>query len=394
MPSGVKILAWARAVRWIGWGFGEALIPVFILMFSNTFAEMGLLASTVDIASLVSLPIIGMWADRVPARKLILWSLALYPLVGVSYYLAGVWGMAIFIVAARAANGVTWELENVGIETYYRRAVDHERVATSFGYVETWSHIAWITAALGGIVLLRFVSIPFLLLLIAPFAAIAYFMVLKAPKDPVEGEGRGRTPSLLGSYGKALGELRTWGGHLWLLGGMVMFSSVVSSLMYLFVPIDAYINGADLPMVVLVTVFGSLPALFAYQLGKIADAGDKYKVISFSLLASAAVAVGLIIFPSYWFKLIAMFLMGIVLELLYVAQGSLVTTLGPEERYGERGSAFESITVLGDLSAPLLIGVAFDAVGFGTTLLSIALIAVIFGLVYRRLAAPSSRQGR
>ena len=36
-----------------------------------------------------------------------------------------------------------------------------------------------------------------------------------------------------------------------------------------------------------------------------------------------------------------MFLLGIILELFYVAQSALITTLGPAETYGRRGSAFE-----------------------------------------------------
>lgn len=191
LPYGVRVFAWVRAVRWIGWGLGEALIPVFILLFSKTFAEAGLFSSTVDIASLVSLPFIGMWADKFSAKRLILWSMVLYPFVGVSYFLAGVFRMALFIVLARAINGFNWELENVGVETYYRRIVNRKKIATSFGYIETWSHVAWISAALVGMVLVIFMPIYWLLLAIAPFAVISYFIALKAPEDEPGREDRG-----------------------------------------------------------------------------------------------------------------------------------------------------------------------------------------------------------
>ena len=120
-------------------------------------------------------------ADRMPAKRLVLWSLIIYPLVGISYFLAGLWGMAIFIVIARVINGFNWELENVGIDTYYRRVINSKVIASSFGYLETWSHVAWITGALIGMVLVLFMPIHYLLLGIAPFAVIAYFVALRAP---------------------------------------------------------------------------------------------------------------------------------------------------------------------------------------------------------------------
>jgi len=382
LPQGVRLIAWARAIRWIGWGFGESLLPVFILLFSKTFAEMGLLSSTVDIAGLVCLPLIGMWADRVPARRLVLWSLILYPLVGISYLLAGIWGMAIFIVIARVVNGLTWELENVGMETYYRRETDQDKIGASFGYIETWSHVAWVAASLIGIFLVRFFPIHWLLFCIAPFALIGYFVVLRAPTDPVHSV-RMRKASFVRSFGRALGEWKTWNSRLWLLCLLVLFSSVVSSLMYFFVPIDAFLGGANLPMVVLITVFGSLPALFGYRLGRLADESDKYRLIALGLAGVGAVGLGLAVLPYYWFKLVAMLFLGVILELFYVAQSSLVTTLGPEETYGERGSAFEAVTVLGDLVAPLILGISLDLFGFGTVALIIAVVSIILGLIYR-----------
>ncbi len=382
LPYGVRIFAWARAVRWIGWGLGEALIPVFIITFSKSFAEAGLFSSTVDIAALISLPLIGLLADKVPAKRLILLSLILYPIVGASYFLAGFLGMAIFIVIARVSNGFTWELENVGIETYYRRTIDRKHIATSFGYIDTWSHVAWISAALVGIILVQFMPIHYLLFGIAPFAIIAYCIALRAPTDSPKADVSKPKNSFIRSYVKAATEWRTWNMQLWLLSMLILFSGVVSALMYFFIPIDAYLQGANLPMVVLITIFGAIPALFGYKLGKIADVRNRYTLISVGLICIAIIAVELAVFPQYWFKLVAIFFMGIVLELFYVVQSSLITTLGPAETYGERGSAFESIVTIGDLAAPLILGIGLDLIGFSSVAYVITAIAVIMSVGY------------
>lgn len=387
LPDGVRILAWTRSVRWIGWGLGEALLPVFIFLFANSFAETGLLSATVDITALASLPFIGIWADRFPAKRLILVSLLLYPLVGLGYLLAGVSGLAIFIVLARAVNGLTWEMENVGIVTYYRRTVDKVRIATSFGYLDTWTHVAWIAAALLGMLLVYYLPVHYLLFAIAPFALIAYGVARRVPEDALSPNPTSKTPSLR-SYAKALREWRTWNAHLWLLGALVLFSSIISTLMYFFLPIDAYLAGANLPMVVLVTVFGAIPALFGYQLGHIADRRNKYALLGFGLVGVAVIALGLAVFPYYWFKLVAIFLMGIILELFFVVQNSLITALGPSETYGERGSAFEGIITLGDLAAPLLLGIGLDVIGFGHLALIVAGGALLLSFGYHMIKFP------
>ena len=70
------------------------------------------------------------------------------------------------------------------------------------------------------------------------------------------------------------------------------------------------------------------------------------------------------------------------MELFSVIKGSLVTTLGPSETYGIRGSAFESIVTFGDLAAPLLLGIAMDVLGFSNLLATIAGISISFGFIY------------
>jgi MFS family permease len=381
LPNGVRLFAWVRAIRWFGWGFGESLLPIFILSFSHTFAEAGLFSSTVEIVSLMSLPIIGIWDDRVPAKRLVLWSLILYPLVGLGYLLAGIFGLAVFVVLARAVNGFTWELENVGVATYYRRVIDRRNIAASFGYLDTWTNLAWIAAAILGMFLISYMPIHFLLFAIAPFSLVAYFIALKAPKDPIITDSEVLQPSIY-SYGKSLKAWRTWTANFWLLGFIVFFSSIINALISFFIPITAYLAGANLPMVVLLGIFGALPSLFGYILGRIADRQNRYALIALSLFCVAIIAVWLAAIHTYSLKLCAVFLLGIILELLYVVQSSLITTLGPARTYGKRGSAFESISTLGDLVAPLILGVALDVLGFSNVASVIGVVAVVLAILF------------
>jgi MFS family permease len=376
-PPGVKLFMWSRLVRWLGWGFGESLIPIFIFSLSVSYAEAGLMNAAYNLALLCSLPIIGSLVDRTSAKTFVIIALIAYPFVGVGYFLAGVTGMAGFIIFARALNGVTWAFEGTGIDTYYRRTTNRACLSSSFGFIETWTNFGWILAALVGIVLIKFFPVHYLLLAIAPFSLLALPLALKAPADKAVPAPQLRK---MNSYAAAFVEFRNWNVHLHLLAGLVLMMGIISSLVGFFVPIDAYVEGASLTMVILLGVVATLPMLFGFPFGRIADRHNKYILIALTLILSAVVVAGLSVFPYYWFKLVASFLLGLLAELLVVTGKSLVTTLGPEETYGLRGSVFEGISTLGKLAAPLLIGITLDVIGFSNMTLITAVIAGTLGL--------------
>ena len=379
-PSGVKLLMWTRLVRWIGWGFGESLIPIFIFSLSVSYAEAGLISSVYHLVLLCTLPVIGALADRVSAKILVVIALLIYPFIGLGYFLAGVTGLVGYVLFARVLNGVTWGLETTGMDTYYRRTTKRDCLASSFGYMDTWSYLAWIFAAAAGILLLNYFPIHYLLLAIAPFSLLALPFALKAPKDTVT-----RTLpviSSLGSYGAAFNEFKNWNVHLHLLAALVLVMGMISSFIGFFVPIDAYVSGANLTMVIVLGIVATIPMLFGFPFGKIADTHNKYGLAAFALGGSAVIVAGLALFPFYWYKLLASFLLGMLAELLVVVGKALITTLGSAETYGLRGSIFESISTIGKLTAPLLIGIALDVIGFANMSLITALIAAVLGVAF------------
>ncbi len=378
----IRALAWARAIRWIGWGFGESLIPILVLRVSKTFAQMGLFSSTTNIVALASLPIIGTLADRMPAKRLILLSLVLYPLVGISYFLAGAFGIPALIIVAMGFNGFTWELENVGIATYYRRVTESGRIAVSFGYLDTLSYFAWIAAALAGMLLVLAVPIHYLLFAIAPFSLAAYFVALRVPNDSAVNQRANGGEASAQSYKSILTGWRSWNTRLWLVCALILFSGIINALVSFFMPVEAYLSGANLPMVALLSIFGAIPALFGYKFGHVADSQNRFRVIGMGLFGIALIAVSIGFLTHYWFKIVGVFFLGVILELFSVTQSSLITTLGPAATYGKRGSAFEGVITFGDLLAPLLLGVGFDVLGFTKTVILIAGAGAALGASY------------
>lgn len=166
---------------------------------------------------------------------------------------------------------------------------------------------------------------------------------------------------------------------------LVLFTGLIQALMWFFIPIDAYIEGAKPAMVILLSVIAVVPSLFGYNFGKLSDHKNKYVLLATGLVGVAAVAIGLAVFPSYGFKLIASFSLGVLLELFFVVQQSLVTTLGSSKTYGERGGAFESVATIGDLIGPIVLGFSLDRLGFSSVSICVAVVAVALSMLFLTL---------
>lgn len=307
------------------------------------------------------------------------------------YLLAGVTGFAAFLVLARTANAIGWSLESTGVDTYYRRMAPQQSMNSSFGFIDTLAGSGWVLAALVGIFLVPFVPIHILLFLVAPTSIIAWIIATRAPRDPLHATKRiAETGTVAQSYRLMLTEWKSWGGNLRLLGALAFFVGIIEALIWFFIPIDAYVEGAKLSFVILLTVVASIPPMFGYVIGKIADRRNPYALIVVGLVGAAAILICIAIFPQYIFKLIASFLLGVLLELFAVIEKGLVTTLGPSETYGRRGGAFASIGDMGDIAAPLVLGVTLDTIGFSGIASIIAVVALIMSGGFALIRSRSS----
>jgi MFS family permease len=389
-PDGLRLIALARSVRWVGWGFGEALLPIFLLHFSKTLAQTGLLKSLYEVVSIGTLPLIGFWADRCPAKRLIIVSLALYPLIGIGYLVAGVSGMLIPAAISLGLNGFLWEMENIGVATYYRRLCPPNVLASAFGYLDTVSNLGWICAALSASFLVLLLPIHYLLFAIAPTAILAWWIARKAPEDTFAETSKQKT-RILHPYREVLLEWRTWASQMWLLAALIVLCSILNALASFFIPLDAFVGGASLWSIPLLAVVNAIPSLFGFSLGKLADSANKYVLIPLCLFATVVVLLGLAIFPRYGLMIVASFFVGLLMELFSVVQSGLATTLGPASRFGTRGSAVESISAVGDLLSPIGLGFGMDLIGFSYTVTIVAVlstaIAILYWITGRKLAS-------
>jgi MFS family permease len=378
IPHEAKVLTAVTSIRWIGWGFAESLIPVLLYSFGHTYAQAGLLRSAYDIAFIVSLPLVGVFADRIRATTLILTGLFLYLFCGLAYFLAGITGVVVFIVLARGINGVAYALDAVGRDTCIRRHTTASKLATVFGYLNTVANFWWIAASLFGILLVKYFSITSLLFLITPTALISIGILMKFRKKKNEKIGipeRAKVP--LSSFFK---EMKLWNIRLKSLLLFNFFISFTGAIIIFFLPIQAYIKGEGFSFIILMGIVMTLPTLFDWQLGKLFD-GKGVKIFTQSLFLFSALIFSLVFFSQYAWQLVVLFVVNLIIQLLSLGANEMVTVHAEPEHFGRVDGIMQSISDIGSMLGPITIGIIMDAYSvqlaysiLGTIILALAII--------------------
>lgn len=385
-PTGVRVLTAVTSIRWIGWGFAESLMPVFLYSFGDSFAQAGMLQSVYTASLVLTLPILGFAADRIRATTLVMIGLILYLFVGTSFLIAGITGMVLFVIIARIINGVAFGMDSIGRETYFRRNIPHNKVATMFGYQDSVTNFWWITASLFGIVLIGYFTIPQLLFMIAPTALVALLILLRFRRKD-DSEMMKANTTQLSKVITLVSRTERSDWALFTVAVTYFFISIASSIILFFVPIQAYTEGAELSQVIIMGIIIALPTLFGLGLGKLFNKkGHQVFPVGVGILA---LLIGILAFLKlYIWQLFLLFLIAIVLELLLVGYQELVTVHARPEHYGRTGGILRGITTFGTLIGPFIAGLIIDrssiSLVYGGLSILLCVIAVLFWFIQTR----------
>lgn len=379
IPREAKLLTTITSIRWIGWGFAESLIPVFLYSFGRSYADAGLLRSSYDIAFIIALPLVGVFADRMRATTLVLIGLFLYLFCGLGYFLAGMTGFVMFVVFARGMNGVAYAFDGVGRNTCIRRHTAPSKLATVFGYFDMVADFWWMLAAAAGIVLVKYYSIATLLFLITPTSLIAIIILIRFRKQKTEKVGLSERPKV--PLMVAFKEMKSWNSKLKSLLLFNFFFAFAGAILAFFLPIQAYVNGDGLTSVIIMGIVLTLPTLFSWQLGKLFD-GKGAKIFIQSLFLFAVLIFSLSIWQQYAWQLIVLFLVSLIVELLYLGTNELVTMNAEPEHFGRVDGVMRSVADIGSMIGPLMIGVIMDSYGVPVAYAVLGTIILLLAVVF------------
>lgn len=387
LHDGVKMVSWASAIRWFGWGFAEAFIPVFLFSFTHSYTGAAALTAVFGIVFLLSLPVIGVIANTVRSKKIIIAGLVLYPFVSIGYFLAGFFGTVVALFVARMVNGLSYALVSVGRLTYIRKHAKKERLGFAFGYFETIANLLWISAVLGSIFLIRFFELHTLFLMIIPTSLIALAIIIRIPKDTLDTTGASltiwKTSFLFASFRTFVYDIRTWGGALKRYAILTFIVGIVFTISEFILPIHIYDTSGKLANVALVAALVAAPFLFGIPLGKLVDR-LRTKVISFALVGIGIFLFLLTLLHSLGAQLFLIFLISLCSALLWLSIQAETTRIGNPETYGTLSGAFSEIEQMAGISGPIMLGLLIDITSINTMFIVTAFIAFFLALVFRK----------
>lgn len=389
----VKLVSISTAVLWFGWGFGEALIPIFLYQFASSYAETGLLKSILDIVALLVTPIIGYYADKISIKKMMLVGTVLYFLIAINYYFAGALAMAIFVVIARALNGLAWPLTCVSRESYICKYTPHRYMARAFGFFDTLGVMTWIVAVCLSLFLVNKLAIHQLLLLIAPAALISIIIAFFLPNDTKLKKIKPIRFNLR-PYQETIKEILRWPVKLRALILSSFLISFVSGAFFFFIPIEVWKEESSLQQVIILAIFYSLPEACGNLLGWVIDRVKVNRSLIFSLFGLIAVIVGSILWTSFLWRLSALILVGIFIETIALCRHQLIADFNVKNNFllwkthysfGSISAVLEEISGLGGFAGIILIGVLSDLAGWAVSLgLLAAILVLVFGIFVKK----------
>jgi predicted MFS family arabinose efflux permease len=377
----VRLISVATAIRWIGWGMAEPLIPVFLFSLMGGYGKSGLADVVGQAVFMLVLPAAGMLADRISLKRFLIVGLVLFCFDGL-WSLAAATGLTILAVLANAIDGLAVASDVVGRATYIRRNSLPGQVGTVMGLQNGLVNAGFIGGALIAMIAVHFVKLSWIFFGILPTNLIALYLVSR-----IGGEGGSRTTACHRSGGSAQ-ETRFWKDvlvrdtSLHLLAVLALFFNAISGLTTVLLPIYAYRHGASLDAVIVLGIVGVIPEMFGAFLGPVADQyGDR--LITFALLASAAC------FSSFAVGVTSVVLTATVLILrtILVAAGLVIeactTNRAEVTEYGRLSATVEGLKDIGKLVGIVALGFGIDYFGSTPVFIFMAVGALSLAMMVR-----------
>jgi len=381
IPKGVRVLTYITALRWAGWGFAEALLPVFFFSFTQNYATTSLLRSAYDVSFILTLPIAGLLADKFRATSLVMFGLVIYLFIGSGYFLAGLTGVVLFAITARFLNGISYSFDILGRDTYTRRVTKKENLATVFGFVDAFANFWWIVAAIVGIFLVKYFSIYTLLFLVTPTSLLALIITWRFSKKEEGVSNLKEKFKVKTAYMEAFKEFGVWSWNLRLLAVFNFFIAFSSAVVGFFLPIEAYSQNGNLSQAMIIGILLVLLTLFGSQLGGWFDKKG-ISLFPYCFLLFGILLAVLAFSNSYLVKLGVAFGVGIVLELLTLGSNELITVCANPEHFGRVGGVMRSIYDVGSMTGPLIIGILIDSQGVKLPYLLMATLMMVLSIIF------------
>lgn len=376
----VKNITLGISTSWFGWGLVESLIPIFIFSIVGTYTETAIFSSIYTIVFLISVPFLGVYADHISLRKMLLWCLTLYILTGTSYFFSSFLGIIFFIVLAKIFVGLATAFGQTARETAFLRY--QKLTGKAFAFFETFSNIIWFLGVVISLIIAPILDINWFFILIIIFSLLGLPFLLRLPKMKFETNvpiPRAKNIIVNTFRFSAFKYFHKKDRLLMILIGVL--PSFVLVLPTTFLSISSYVSSNDIRFAILITAVSALPPIFSMFLARSSDIFPRRSV----LFGFIIVIISLLLFSfanGLVLQMIVSFLTGVGIQMIYLSLMVLIKNLTIDGAHlGAVESTFSVLDSIGGLLGMLIIGYLLDKTNSLTTGLLVSLFLFVMTII-------------
>jgi MFS family permease len=183
LPKNVTLAIFAVSISWFFWGPADAYFTLFIESFGASVSQIGFLLSLKNLMPIfISIPV-GLLADRISSRKIVLWMLICYIPIILTYFMAGVRMSLMLLIFALLVESAVKVTRNIALDTYIKEVTPRHLSIKALALNQGFTVGLWgIGLAFGGILVmyLEFHQL-FLVALIGVIIKIFVFLRITEP---------------------------------------------------------------------------------------------------------------------------------------------------------------------------------------------------------------------
>ncbi len=350
----------------------SALLPFIRSAFGLTYLESGFAVSAFTIAAGVTNAPLGILADRLGARRVIVSGLVLIALSSVAIGLAGTyWQLLLFLLVMGVASGTYHAPASAIIAEVFGR----ERRGVAMGTHTTAGHLSFFVVPLlaGGLATASSWRTPYLLFAIAPLlCAILVWRVAPLGVRPTERHSWLATFGDIGGVARAIGPLES----LSILGQVLLSAAFAYLTLYL-------VDARGFSPLLAAGLYGLPQAagLVGAPLGgTLSDRFGRPRVLLAGLVLMGPAAWALTVAPDWWIVL-PLFLLGVGQAIrMTTTEVLVVDNAPPAKRSTILGTYYLVNQPVGGVAAPVF-GAVAEVAGLGATFSGLALAFVALSAI-------------
>jgi len=383
LPVGIKLICLVLFARFVGWGFIDPYLSLFVMDFGVGYTGVGVFFSLMYLVAIITVVPLLRLADRVKDARLMEDGEIIYLVVVLLFVLAGLFKSIPLLLGAFLLAGPGNSLIIVGGESYIRRHDSHSKKSTLFSFYTAIGYAGWILGILLGAFTFPYYGMNGMFLALLPGVLLGIWILPHIRERGVSGLVGGllryfHRGSDLKDLVASLKDLNPRSAFFLLI---TFFDGLITVFGFVFIPLFAVSVDLSLKQVALLMGLMHVPLIFSVVFTRLSAIFHRMTVMSLGLsLAGLSFAILFFVQTPGWI-IFLMMLKSIAVGFMRPAYNSLLSGITPHRMLGQiSGLSYLALT-LGFAVGPFFSGLVSDAYGIRFCFLILAVLAGVLSLL-------------